>query len=579
MSPGFDVPASPVSPCTSTHQTFEEKSTPKTTSMQQNPTKPFDWSGSWLWEISATVLSIISIALLLGFLAYLNNSAYNNWQYTVSPNTVVSIISTIAKTALLVPVSACIGQLKWHKSKSPSPLYQMHVLDQASRGPWGSVEVLWTMAPGLATFGALLTILSLAMDPFAQQIISIRSRDVRATNETAYLQKAERLFTTDDGSPGSTQFAILNGLYQTNTPLRPNCDTGFCTYPGFVTLGFCSRCEDVTAQSNQTCRTYRNESSSGQFEDVFKGFLKIQNNCTYTAPGGIQFNAGHPNNIAGDSERVEIEHDNGMNASKTIEAVFGVDVPVITSLRVRYDGPLVYTHANLSVWEKKPNLTQCAIYLCERQYSNSDSRRFPKLLKTQPLSPVSYDESLSRAGSKYLVPPYGFTKLAPNNSYMLMDYLPVWQIGVDISKVLRTDTDTSSVLGTDFLASDDRLSEKMASLATSLTDILRNTNKSIIKVPGQAFRNEGYIHIRWPYVILPIAIVVLSTALLVATAQSGRSLQPVLWKNSVLPLIVGRFETGSGDDLSDLKHVDELERKSKKIKISVEDREGILFES
>lgn len=80
------------------------------------------------------------------------------------------------------------------------------------------------------------------------------------------------------------------------------------------------------------------------------------------------------------------------------------------------------------------------------------------------------------------------------------------------------------------------------------------------------------------YAILPIGTVVLSTALLMATGYYGRKCQPVLWKNSVLPLIVGRFETGSGDDLGDLQLAYELGRKSKKIKVFVENHAGISFE-
>jgi hypothetical protein len=52
--------------------------------------------------------------------------------------------------------------------------------------------------------------------------------------------------------------------------------------------------------------------------------------------------------------------------------------------------------------------------------------------------------------------------------------------------------------------------------------------------------------------------------------------KPVLEKNSVLPLVVGQFETSPGDELGDLKRVDELEKKSKDIKAPLEDRWGIL---
>jgi hypothetical protein len=109
-------------------------------------------------------------------------------------------------------------------------------------------------------------------------------------------------------------------------------------------VGYCSHYEDVTAQANQTCGTYNNTSFSGDFAEVFEGFLEIQNNCTYTAPSGILFNAGHPINVAGDSERVEIKHDNAMNASKSVGPclvliflyllLLGFDMTIRSSIRM-----------------------------------------------------------------------------------------------------------------------------------------------------------------------------------------------------------------------------------------------------
>lgn len=96
-----------------------------------------------------------------------------------------------------------------------------------------------------------------------------------------------------------------------------------------------------------------------------------------------------------------------------------------------------------------------------------------------------------------------------------------------------------------------------------------------IKVPGRAFRTESYIHVRWPYIILPVAIVVLSALLLMATVISGRRLYSVLWKNSVLPLVVARLETDN--NLGVLRNVDELQRQSRKVKVFIDDDDGIAL--
>ncbi|KAJ5735628.1 uncharacterized protein N7483_000753 [Penicillium malachiteum] len=71
--------------------------------------------GNWQWEIIAVTVSLAGFALLVGFLVKVNNASYTSWQYTASPNTIISIITTVVKSALLVPVSACLSQLKWNQ--------------------------------------------------------------------------------------------------------------------------------------------------------------------------------------------------------------------------------------------------------------------------------------------------------------------------------------------------------------------------------------------------------------------------------------------------------------------------------
>lgn len=63
---------------------------------------------------------------------------------TFSLNTIVALLgSTIMKTALLSAVSAAMGQNKWlWVKKKQSPLALFELVDNASRGPLGSVKLL-----------------------------------------------------------------------------------------------------------------------------------------------------------------------------------------------------------------------------------------------------------------------------------------------------------------------------------------------------------------------------------------------------------------------------------------------------
>lgn len=135
----------------------------------------------WQWEFGASAFSLGCFAAAVGVLAKYEHRSLASWDFVlnISLNTLVAVLSTLSRTALLVPVASCISQLKWiHLVSSPRPLHDVQVFDDASRGPWGSLELIWRLhiKSKLATWGSLITILTLAMGPFAQQLLSYPSR-------------------------------------------------------------------------------------------------------------------------------------------------------------------------------------------------------------------------------------------------------------------------------------------------------------------------------------------------------------------------------------------------------------------
>jgi hypothetical protein len=158
--------------------------------------------------------------------------------------TIVFIIAAAVKAALLVHVSACIGQMKWTNSPDGTIITLRHLqtLDEASRGPWGSLSLISIIRPRLATAGSILTILALAIDPFAQQIPSFPSRTISDGTNTSFIPRAEKYYShiiADQRISLSLQHAIVSGIFEQSTEAQPICPSGNCTFPDFVTLGFC----------------------------------------------------------------------------------------------------------------------------------------------------------------------------------------------------------------------------------------------------------------------------------------------------------------------------------------------------
>lgn len=155
------------------------------------------WSGilnfGWWWEIGGVLLGIACTCLTIGVLSVMNGRALATWKLPIQPNSVVAVFSAIARSALLVPIAECLSQLKWiyFDNSQPRALSQLQAFDDASRGPWGSMVLFWktrqAAPPVLALIGAGLTILMLAFEPFAQQVVEFPTRDAALKNSTGWV--------------------------------------------------------------------------------------------------------------------------------------------------------------------------------------------------------------------------------------------------------------------------------------------------------------------------------------------------------------------------------------------------------
>lgn len=117
----------------------------------------------WWWEIVLLLLGTVCVALMIAILAVMDNKPLEYWRLPIRPNSLISVLSALARSFLLFPITEALGQLKWLYFEQARPLDQFHDFDEASRGPWGSLLFLGRMrlhALG-ASLGTLVTILLL----------------------------------------------------------------------------------------------------------------------------------------------------------------------------------------------------------------------------------------------------------------------------------------------------------------------------------------------------------------------------------------------------------------------------------
>ena len=99
----------------------------------------------WAPEAISCLVAIASFFGIFGVLWHFDEQLQPNWHYNITVNSIISWLSTLLKAALLVSVAACISQTSWIMFRlRPRPLHDIVAHDLASRGPLGSVQLLWS---------------------------------------------------------------------------------------------------------------------------------------------------------------------------------------------------------------------------------------------------------------------------------------------------------------------------------------------------------------------------------------------------------------------------------------------------
>lgn len=140
---------------------------------------------SWLWEITSLIFSAACVVAMVGVLIGVQGTSLSAWHLLIAPNTVISALATASKTSLLLPVTESISQLKWVHFNRAHRLSDMDLYNNASRGPLGALVFLFRLPLSLGALGAIITVVALGFDPFAQQLVFFPSRQAVMDNETA----------------------------------------------------------------------------------------------------------------------------------------------------------------------------------------------------------------------------------------------------------------------------------------------------------------------------------------------------------------------------------------------------------
>jgi hypothetical protein len=169
----------------------------------------------WWPELTGTASSVVLLIAIIVFLAFIDGSKMEDWHFVwqIKPPTVISILVTLCRINLAFFIAEGLGQLKWvFFEQREHQLADFEYFDEATRGPWGASCFIWKVNRRalVATCGAFLAILILAMDPFSQQVLYYASQTSKVENAVATLPSARfydsgALYTAFSASDSSSE--------------------------------------------------------------------------------------------------------------------------------------------------------------------------------------------------------------------------------------------------------------------------------------------------------------------------------------------------------------------------------------
>lgn len=161
----------------------------------------------------------------------------------VNLNSIVSVLATISSSSMLFSVSAAMGQAKWDWiSEQPRLLRDLELLDEASRGPLGSFEILFhPTVLSITTLGSVATLLNLAVGPFVQQLIDMRIAPVPVASDQVWTPIMSFPSRYLNARSSDIIDAYNSGIWNDASNYRrwAQCPTGNCTWPAFKSLNWC----------------------------------------------------------------------------------------------------------------------------------------------------------------------------------------------------------------------------------------------------------------------------------------------------------------------------------------------------
>ncbi|KAF2478009.1 uncharacterized protein BDR25DRAFT_207498 [Lindgomyces ingoldianus] len=537
-----------------------------------------DW---WWWELFSLAVSFLSVGAIVGMLLfYRGKKQPDHVFFGITLNAYISVFSAIAKAALILPVSEGIGQLKWMWFRKGSKLLDFFTFDSASRGPWGSLMLLWvTKCRHVAALGAIITILALAFEPFFQQLVSFPPRDVVLGSGTVSIASTYHIdnqgiaYVFDGGEleeGKSMKLVIDEAVFTSNfapTPAPSVCPTGRCTWSPYTSLGVCQKCQDISSFLKYSCKNHTTLLFPHRGTSVDDGCGYVLNDTILVGTHGyrqkysITLSTFAVNRTIRMASPADHDHTTSWNSTIFHDAAH----PIL-------DVYIAYSRGGEA--KLRPNATavllECLFYWCAQTFEASYGSGVLQevLLNTSAIQSGILDHN---HGNQSRSEP--FTLNVGGKSFGIIENTTDF-LGESIYTSLPTRLDGSSPGLWQFMQTPPYdLNPHFSNLAVAVTNRMRSQAKDTETVSGLALGTENFVYIRWVWISLPGSLLIGSFIFVCAAIFKSRRAKAVAWKSSALATLLHGLSKEAQGQFNPHLRQSEVEALSQKLRVKLSSEE------
>ncbi|KAF2735264.1 hypothetical protein EJ04DRAFT_601070 [Polyplosphaeria fusca] len=582
---------------------------------------------TWYPEVLSIFTAWIALATLLFLLGYYFNTTPFTW-HSLTLNTWVSIFSTIMKSLLLFTVSACLSQWMYISfSQRKSRLLDFNMYDGASRGLNGSFGLLWgTKFRSIASIGAVITISSLAIDPFVQQVIGLGHIEMSSnTTSISLATKYAKGMQHRLGGSGpsvnimptidfSMQSAITTGLSASERNIQQQvnfkCPSSQCAWTPFLTLGVCSSCNDVSSKLfRREIGAFRNQLLQGALFDFNapKNLTAQQPFADFELPNGLHlqdyenFTIDMVTFSTSDwNQTITFQHNDTLLWALTVIKRVSKAYPANLNDFFALECGLSYCVQNISALVANSTVLEDSTMLLSKQDGISN---LPQTLEVNDNSRTSLwkpneasqipDLQLTSNDTKFNVTYASISSIATflNTTFVMpgdrnlgatgffMSSLPKVIVPGPAGQNNSTDINKDGQ-GPEFqptvmqqLYNTPNITQTFEVLAKSMSINMRNNDDNHTVQFGTI--SVTVYKVRWGWITLPILSLLVGTVFLVLTMWFSRTKGAPLWKSSALAVL--KVGHRIGDVFKDEDAIGAMERRAQHVHVELGKENGALL--